>query len=571
MKFIKTTNKIICFLAVFLFFNTSIFIFAQTEESEKSSDSSSSSEEDLNLPDVTTVISGKVLQAGKNSVPDFTDILPDSDTSATVLPVLSDSSLPDMDTPAKVSSDTVDAGQTIYAEGLVGAGLQGSFTGDFSIYRSEGQSPFRLSFNHDRSTGYLNNNLSDGFFDSTTALSGEKDIVNDATKIVFSGFYKTTDNGLQSNSDSFYDMTRQVVNGNILFDWSLPENFSLHARTDTNFYQRYAGLTGTGSYEAYQKQFSIFDIAPEVKLSWTKQEFSAEFSANYLYEGNVGDKDTITGYEGTLLNQYLNRGNFSLNAVWKTDDLEVFGTAACVIGNETGENNILFPFKLGFKSKFDTNFSERALSIKAEGGLDSFTPSCKELENYLYTSLSFIPSEVSDWYGNLQIKVPVKNMFTFESNAGYRQTAFGNGIWEADYDTSTSSGIYGFNQVSRTDFFTNTTGTFSYSMFTVSLGWKSHWIYIPVKEYGHILKLSMAMQPENSNYGADSSVSFMFGNTTEYVPIVDLSVFYRLISSLRLELQCNDIVKLISNKPRTYCGNYISKSGDIKLLVKFFF
>ena len=56
------------------------FVFAQTEGEVQSS------ENEIELPDVTTVISGGALTAGKDSVPDYKKILPDKNTGSLELP-----------------------------------------------------------------------------------------------------------------------------------------------------------------------------------------------------------------------------------------------------------------------------------------------------------------------------------------------------------------------------------------------------------------------------------------------------------------------------------------------------
>ena len=77
-------------------------------------------EQEIELPDVTTVISGGALTAGKDAIPDYKDILPDSSTSAVELPDLG--TVDDSEVKANARMQT-QSDKDVFAEGRIGGTL----------------------------------------------------------------------------------------------------------------------------------------------------------------------------------------------------------------------------------------------------------------------------------------------------------------------------------------------------------------------------------------------------------------------------------------------------------------
>ncbi|MDE7383134.1 MAG: hypothetical protein K2M99_04525, partial [Treponemataceae bacterium] len=67
--------------SVFLMLFTMILVFAATSQS---SSALSEAEEEIALPDVSTVISGGAPKVGKSAIPDFSEIFPSAETAEVV-------------------------------------------------------------------------------------------------------------------------------------------------------------------------------------------------------------------------------------------------------------------------------------------------------------------------------------------------------------------------------------------------------------------------------------------------------------------------------------------------------
>src|SRR5574344_1671589 len=183
-------------------------------------------EDKITLPDVTTVVSGDSLTAGKNAVPDFSDVVPDLADGTAPLPELPDAQSDEVSNEPEADL-TSTSNRNVYAEGLIGGGYPGFFSGDFSVYKSSGDNPFRLRFSHESANGYGAHEAADGFFDSTTELSGNKQITFKNAVLNFGAAYNTITNGMQSLSPCFFDNTQQNVNSMNSITWKLPYGFGI--------------------------------------------------------------------------------------------------------------------------------------------------------------------------------------------------------------------------------------------------------------------------------------------------------------------------------------------------------
>jgi hypothetical protein len=522
-----------------------------------------SAQAEMTLPDVTTVVSGDSLTAGKNAVPDFSDVLPGTPGGKEVLP-----ELPDVTVSGNAGADEAvsktEPENSVYAEGLAGGGLPGFFTGRFSVYRSAGKDPFRIGFNYESADGYARNAFTDGYYDRTVKISGEKTVTAENAVYTFNGNYESDGDGLQNTCPGFYDVTKQTIGGKADAVWTLPNGFGLKSHLDTDWYNRFAGITGSPSAAGYAEHSSVFSMSPSAQFGWESHGFSSYFDAAWYLQSDTGK---------ALSEGSTNRARFGTGLGWENSFITVFGNAAAVIGTEIGNNDVIVPFTVGIKSSFVTGLSPRKMSITAEGGLSSDQLQYAELEKkYKFSALSFIPGETTDWYGTFTADVPVKDMFSVTTQAEYRSTAFGNGVWEPSYtDSSFEYGQYTYSQTDRSQLYTAAGVSFSSGILTLRGAWKSQWIYVPVLEAPNAVELSVSLQGTDSRWGTDADISFFPDEGEDHVPEINISGYIRLTRAVRLAVTADDVVKLVAGQPRTYAGRYIARSGSAGLLVKFFF
>ena len=92
----------------------------------------SSDESQIELPDLTTVVSGSEDQENIAPAPDFDDVLELSYNSGDVVPVLPSASAGDEADVINATNDVMQ--KDIYAEGTIGGGYPAAFTGDFEVF-----------------------------------------------------------------------------------------------------------------------------------------------------------------------------------------------------------------------------------------------------------------------------------------------------------------------------------------------------------------------------------------------------------------------------------------------------
>lgn len=536
-------------------------------------------EDKIQLPEVTTTVSGDSLTAGKNAIPDFTGLVPNGTAAEAPLPQLPDAQGATVTTEPEADL-SYDSEKSVYAEGLIGGGYPGFFSGDFSVYKSSGDNPFRLRFSHESANGYGAHEAADGFFDSTTELSGNKQITFKNAVLNFGAAYNTITNGMQSLSPCFFDNTQQNVNSMNSITWKLPYGFGIELGVGGQWYSRYAGkdsnYTGTSTFQ--QNGASILDLHPLFNVGWSNSIASIGFTAQYEYETTLRSMEFVTDsvgllYDGpTTLN--VHRGQFGFAGGWSNSTVSLDGAIALVVGTALGNSALVAPFSVGVSAQHQSASATQPISFSLRGGLDSVLPQYADLEQqYRYTYLEYLPSETSDWFVSLKGAVPVSTHFVFNMSGDWRMTAFGNGIWEPQYvSNATECGLYTYKQIARTLIDSDVGFSFLYKILTLGIDWKANWLYIPADEYAYTIGATCSVLAADGFWGTNIAVREALGESVDTVPIINAGGFVRLRDSLRLALELNDAIKLCTGTNRAYAkSRYLSRAGSVTLLVKFFF
>lgn len=513
--------------------------------------------QNIELPEVTTVISGDTEKAGTDSLPDFSDVLK--------LPVGSGDLQPELPQEDSVDNTDIAAGKakpvekSVYAEGFIGGGYPAFFTGDVSVARTIGASPFKFSFEHDAASGYAKHSLTDGFSDRTTKLALEKQYKKNHLAWAASGFYKSASDGLQGNlifDDSKIGLlNRDLYNAGGNISYSFDNGFSMGTAAKADFYNRYTDI------ECSQiKTVRYFSLAPSVFFRWQGYGFDTGFTTDYDFDNELTEN---------ILFPKSHRAKFTIDLQWKNDILRLYGNAAAVVGKNIMENAVIVPFTVGVESSFPVYFANRRVSLCLEGGIDSDKPKSFELEEqYKFTNLNWNPLEVSEWYGKLNLSLPLKDSFTGTAGLEYRQTAYGNERWQPDYNETAA--IYGYSIDDYKGLSTDFGLTYHQGIFGVSGSWHSNWIDVAVGENYQTVKVDVNVQDENSKWGVD--VNFTLPINAEIdTPLVNAEGFVRVTQSVRAILSLNDLIKLYKGETRTYAGIYEGRGGSAALLLKFVF
>lgn len=517
--------------------------------------------QNIELPEVTTVISSETEKADADALPDFSDVLTKPGIAASgsgnVDPVL-----PEVETSENTeiaAVKTVPADKSVYAEGLLGGGYPTLFKGDIAVFRNVGESPFRFSLSHDSAVGYSGHSLTEGFSDRLTKIEIDKSYKKNNLSLSAGGSYQTAADGLQGNvisdgvSVSLFNRDSYNASGKIRYDFS--NGFYTGFNAGVDFYNRYADKNC-----AYIQTIAYMDIEPSVYFRWQGHGFDTGVTAAYSYGTEVSGIEFASGH----------RAEFSADLQWKNDIIRLFGNASAVVGNQLNDKPVIVPFTVGVDASFPVYFANRRVAISAEGGIKSYKPHIWELEEkYKFSLRNNNTSETSDWYGKFNLTLPLKTAFTGSATVEYYQTAYDNGIWEAGYSNETD-GIYSISQKAHQLLITDFSLAYTYEIFSISGGWHSNWIDVPALESKQSVRLALNLQDKQVRWGATAGMLMMINSEIE-TPVVNAEGFVRITPSVRAIISLNDIVKLCMGGTRTYAGKYAARGGSATVLLKFFF
>lgn len=513
--------------------------------------------QNIELPEVTTVISGESEKAGTEALPEFSDVLKLPNGSGGVEPVLPETESGETTVVANEKTKPVE--KSVYAEGYIGGGYPAFFTGNISVARTIGASPFKFSFEHESALGYAKHFVTEAFNDRTTKLSVEKKYRKNHFAWGASGAYKSSSDGLQGNvvfnNSSIGLLNRDLYNASGNISYSFDNGFSMETAADADFYNRYS--------EIYCPQITttgFFSIMPDVKFRWQGYGFDTGFTGEYDYD---------TEFTNNIRFPKSHRAKFMIDLSWKNDFIRLYGNAAAVIGKNIMDEAVIVPFTVGVETSFPVYFANRRVSILAEGGIDSYKPKSYLLEEqYKFTNINWNPTETSEWYGRFNLSIPIKTSFTGSAGVEYRQTAYNNGRWQPDYNNIST--IYSFKnkdvQMLSTDF----SLVYHQGIFTVSGSWHSNWLDCAVRENIQTVKLDVNLQNENLLWGADVNCILPINEEME-TPVVNAEGFVRITQSVRAVLNISDFIKLYKGETRHYAGKYEGRGGSASLLLKFVF
>ncbi len=527
-------------------------------------DTSSSSEENIVLPEVTTTVSGDSLTAGKDSLPDFTKILPSHEDGVGLLPQLPGVTAVEIPEEPEAVLEAAPE-RAVYAQGLLGAGYPGYFIGDFSIYKSSGDDPFLLQFTHTQSNGYGQKLAGDGFFDTDTTMLGEKTFTIGAFSFATGASYNTFKYGLQRQSPVFSDMNFQDISLSEKITLTLPAGFTLGFDMPGHWYHRYAGvIKNDGSFTDLERDSTALILSPLFKVDWKYNAFAAGLFARYDFENNRA----VSYYES------LHRGQFGTSFMWQDFGFHAGADVSFVIGDKIGNNPYIVPFTADFGGEWKIGASMRPLTLCLKGGLMSNVSNKSLLERQkLFALQTELDSEVTDWFANFNISIPVLSSFTIDTAVSFVNSAFGNGDWVVNYSLAKATGLYQLVQTERSLLESNLAVAYTWKWCTFSLGWQAYWLtFVPEDQDPFALTFSFNIQDEDGVWGANLLVKEALGDGVDYVPEINVEGFYRFLSNFRLALQVQDAVKLFMGADRSYASSaYLSHAGGVNLLVRFFF
>lgn len=542
----KTNYRFFTLLLFCMVFGLSSSLWAQKSE--------------LELPDLTTVVTSEQKDIEEIAVPDFSDVVTLPDSSGYLVP-----QLPEVEVLEKsdvVVTDPSVSNKQVFAEGQAGGGFPATFLGKFSVSRITGNEPFLIGFSHVSEAGYAGKELSAGYSFTNTVVNLDKVFAWQDFNLDVAGYYENIGNGFQSQIPDVFAQNQNYLSGIGTFNWALPYDFNIGAKLDLGYYYRYTDLTPDATCENYQKHTGVININPSLYGNWSNENLFFQLNGSVFIDGDLQKAFTVG-------RQYGSRTSLDVTGLWKYDTLKVFGGAGLIFGDNLNSNKIIAPFNIGLTTSFPVYFSDRNTVVLVEGGLETTRNTNQLLEKqYKFAALNVIPSETSDWFTNINFSVPLKTSFTGELGFTYKKTAFGNGFWEPDYKNTAE--IYTYNQNEKTIFATDLAVTYRRDIFAGTLKWHANWKDAPVLENKQTFFLDLSFQDPEVKWGVNLNTGLSL-DAKDKIPVVNMEGFVGISPQVKLVLTAEDILKLIDPQPRTYAGKFITDSGNIKLLVKFLY
>ncbi|MCM1321769.1 MAG: hypothetical protein NC041_09810 [Bacteroides sp.] len=520
----------------------------------------------IELPELTTAVSGESLTVPEEALPDFTPVLPPQKSDLPVLPEIA------AEQHSSVPIGAENSGQkhgSTHIEGFAGCGYPLFFLGDFSIYRHNGADPFSLHFSHETVNSFNTADASEGFFGHKTSLDAAKRIaVSSIVSADINAQYMTATTGLQQQSPILHDISTQQLGANFALNCMFTN--ALTMKTDLQF--AYGNLFG-GHIRDENRSVPVPDAAaidripsvdrilfsPCFELKYAEKKIGAAFAAQYTLRTVSADERAVT-----------HRGFFSLSGSY---DFTYFKGAAS--GGIVIRDQIVFPFSLDISTALVSELSDKPFTVSVSGGLRSsqFDPAEFQRKNP-YCYFTDKSEEQTDWFICGKTEVPIGAAFSFGADINVSKTAFGNGTITAVY--CDASGSYIPNETSglfssaRKDIFrfdTEFRCAYSAKVFSAAAGLVSRW------QDKNDLDAANALFGEFSAAAADGNTGFscriQYDIKKDAVPECSASMWQRFSDAFRLAVDIHDIVKLVTYSDRIICGNYITRGGYVSVTAKF--
>ena len=510
--------------------------------------------QNIELPSVTSTITGETQETDENALPDFSQVLPPEEN---VLPELNDSRF-------SPESNTLDLGNggmnedDMYLSGFFGGGFPGLFIGDFSIFKTSLKNPFTFHFLHSAHNGYGMNSPSDGFFDSLTRLDGEAVFnLTDTFSLKTRGLYHANTIGLQNRSPLFSSLSSQTVQGSLTGGFNFSNIFTLYSSLDGFVSNQYGSVKFTpeepGSSE--NPNFSTFLLTPSAGLSFKGTSLSFSLNADYNFTGSIRSSE------------YGHRG--SVYAGLSTSS-SIFD-AGLRLGGVFLQNIQLVPFDLYLTLHGTTALSDKELSVTFAGGLESNQVSLFEMQDkHLFSLYNTVPTEQSDWFGKVKFYLPIADFLSSDINLGFKSTAFDNGVLMPDYTVQNEqNGLFELSVANRNELISDIAVKYSKDLFSLALGWRSSWLDAGVVDQRQLIYLSSFISSKGSKLRSHAEIEFE--PMRDLVPDISLGAYYSITPSFSLALELEDVVKLVTGTDRIIAYPYAAKSGSALITAKFYF
>ncbi len=504
--------------------------------------------QEIDLPDVSTAIGAGESTIDEESIPDFTVILPEVETDFLLT----------LDLPRETIEDDVaiasekEESTSMSLEGLVAGGYPGYFLADIGISQYDEKNPFAINFSHFSQNGFGSHSASDGYTKNDTSLTGQATVYSDDIySLQLEGSYEQGSTGLQNKSPLFYESANTDIEGELVFSIFFPSQWRLSFLGGGEWANRYLGL--------------LKDSASDIQKNGTYSDARAEFSFGKKFT-NV-DFNLGTEYQYSSLDEKsAHRVSFLTDIQYEISEKLFISGDIGVIYEEKLNIPVLVPFSVlvGYTvPNIDFDFSFGMKSAQADYAYLQ--------ERYPFVQFPQEIHEEASWFALLDTSVPLFTNSVLNAKMHFQNTAFNQGIYQPVYEDAfrnAETGLYLIQILDMQTLDTDVSYGLSEGIFGVLAGWSASWLDVLPEENEHEVYVSASVTSKDNNVGAQLTVTEAF--FTDYTPIIDLKAFATVTPELQLEIQVNDLAKLVTGSDRNYAGNYVTDTGFIGLFARLY-
>ncbi len=448
--------------------------------------------------------------------------------------------------------------------------------------------PFKFFFMHESAYGYNATPSNNGVFYNYTHFSGTQllpllyseqiyGFTDTGKPLTVNGSVTHFSNGLQNNSNYFYDTTTIDANASLDFTWIFSDYWHVKTGVSSSYTNRFFGTHSSIAIPSniLQKESNVvlspyieiglLEVLPLLKVQytgfWLTKEHTEYFQRlSFSYDGMK--------FFRLMQDSYLQNGS-SILSIPRIDLFPILiGLSIEPVFSST--NSIVVPFSVAMSvSAWQSDVNKGYVGI--EGGLTSeYTDASDVYLDTYFTEFVKNPSEQSDWYALLRwyfiIPIAENIGIVTKANVDYSKTAYGNGTLLPDYTTyNETTGLYELSIQNREIFNTDFLLGIKTHWLEATLALESQWLDQDILTPKHIITPALTLMTPEETFFATAETSFDVSNNT--VPNIGIEMGAKTSAMTSVAIEMLDVINLFSNQDRILVGEYIHNSSKASIVV----
>ena len=414
----------------------------------------------------------------------------------------------------------------IFSEGEIAVGSMNHVRGDITLYRLGPDPRFDLRFYHDKIDGYGLRSAGSGFYHSDDLLEGSISLTPGGVGLAAQAGITESSEGLQGIGG--YDaLTYRRVYGEGGIEYHPADSLLL-----------------TGSAGASYAQQILSSAEPSIKNELElKAEVGLGLTTRYV--------DLKTNFSYLLLDALLadHTLDLSLSSAFKVNDSLSFLLSAAAVWDRLAD--FRFPFSAGGKWQPSDSFV-----FETGGGYFVDFPTYGGLrDDYIFIDLAKTLGSEYGWFAYADTQIRFLKSLYVAADVDFKYFVSGHQM-SSEYEGST--GLYPLEI--RADFPWLHSGVEVVYGITrtvdVSISWSGRFITTHPYKAPHMIAAGFSFRDAADAFGGGVELSMPLTEYNTFMPVLDLSAFYRLTESVRFRLDVADPLAPLLPDGRILWGPY---------------